>query len=172
MNRTNKRIFAALIVATFVAPCWGQEQIDKAFSIGGYHDVDFGQFAELDVLYWPDEHAGVGVMVLDGFAGVTLDNPAVGASVKFMLGGPIQAGLDALTSWLLGMAEAPARTFLKMGLPRDFEHDVWIFVTGPGLQFFPDWAISPEVCYEIIVPEGNSPDPQSQRLMLGAVWKF
>jgi hypothetical protein len=161
MKWTRKLWWLGLIYLILSGEPAMSQELDEAIqqgqvTLGGAWDVDRGQHAFADVLYWPEETSGIGVMVLDGTPGSDVQGEPVGPVAKFKLGDLISATLDAIFPGQGYLQNAPAQPFGVLSLLRDFDENTWLFATGTELVFFPKWRISPTFTLLYLVPEGNS----------------
>ncbi len=97
---------------------------------------------------------GLGVMAVTKFSIGEIYEVAYEATLARILPGDVQ--LDKI----------PAKPYAELGAGYDFKNKGFLFLSGTGIELFPDRPIRPQVWTEYLVAGGGAKKPEGQGVEL------
>jgi hypothetical protein len=141
------------------------------WSVGAMFDY---KTIEAEFLYRPTADQGVGVraICLDSGIGDALGFLAV---TKFGMSDVYQAALDRIFPGDISLDRLPMKSYAELGAGWDLQSHQYLFLSGTGVELFPDRNIRPVVWTEYIATAGGASGTglgSQFRTMVGFVVQF
>jgi hypothetical protein len=146
--------------------------VGPKISVGALFDYET---VAVEVLYRPNVDSGIGVRAVCLTSNI---DDALGfmAVTKFGMGDIYQATLNRIFPGDIPLDKLPAKPYAELGAGYDFKNKGFLFLSGTGIELFPDRAIRPQVWTEYLVTGGGAKKDdglgQQFRAMLGFLIEF
>lgn len=128
-----------------------------------------------EVLYRPNVDSSVGLRAVCLKSGVD-DALGLMAVTKFGMGDIYQATLNHIFPGDVPLDKLPAKPYAELGAGWDFKNNGFLFLSGTGIELFPERNIRPQVWTEYLVTGGGAHKAEGLgeqfRAMIGFVIEF